>query len=143
MKPLFAAIDCLLFTTCLVFAGCDLTCADNVPQRDNRGGLVRVEITDKTDIHYYKDGKTARHNSITKPDELKALQVELYLMKEVQNMNIKDSMGCYDMILYFKDGTSQQAGLIYTVYDGLIYHNDSTNKSYKTSEMEALVRSYF
>jgi hypothetical protein len=141
MKTLFTASNLFLVIFCLVCAGCVPTIDHS--EDGNWATLTKVVITDKTDVHYYKNGQTTPTKTITDPEDIKAFRVELDSMKKVQNMDIKYNMGNYDMILCFKDGTSEEAGLIYTIYDGVVFYNYNTNKSYKNNHMEELVRSYF
>jgi hypothetical protein len=141
MKKLLIAVNLLLLITCLSCVGCEA--GNKKSQNKNKARIVKIEITDRTALHYCMNGKTVREKTITDPGEIKAFQVALDSMKEVQNMNIKYNFGDYDIILYFDDGTRQQAVLIYTIYYGVVFLNYTTNKYFKNNDVEVLIRNYF
>jgi hypothetical protein len=141
MKKNSAALNLFLFFMGLTFISCKT--GNNQSQNQHARRISEIQITDRTALHYYMKGKTVRTKTIFNSNQIKDFQVELDSMKEVQNVNIKYSQGSYDIILFFNDGTSRETALIYTIYDGVVFYDYNTNKSFKNNDMEVLVRNYF
>src|ERR1700744_1312820 len=140
MKKLFSIFYLLLFVNNTACSACQ----SHVKTFGKlKPVIVKIEITDKTYIHYCMNGKTTKKTIIVDQSDLRHFQIELDSMKEVHDVNIRYSVGYYDMVFYFDDGTRQQTGLIYTIYDGVVFQNYETNQSFKNNEMEVLVRGYF
>jgi len=141
MKKLFIALNVLLLVTFLTYIGCDT--GNNKSQNNAPPRILRIKLIDRTEEHYYMNGRTIVDTVITDPGQITAFQVELDSMKEVQNMNIRYNLGFYEIILYYGNGRHENTSLIYTIYDGIVFYNENTTKSFKNNHMEEFVRAYF
>jgi hypothetical protein len=141
MKKFFIALNVFLIVVHLTFIGCDAS--SNKSQNNASRKIFKIKITDRTDVHYYMNGRTIGDTIVTDPAKIAAFQVELDSMKEVQNMNTEYNLGFYEIILYYTNGTKEDTGLIYTVYDGVVFYNENTAKAFKNNHMEEFVRAYF
>jgi hypothetical protein len=138
MKKILTALHVFMIVSCM---SCHT--GNNNPPNKTPSGIVKIKISDRTDLDYCMNGMTFGDTVITDAAAIKTFQVQLDSMKEVQNMNIGYSFGFYEIILYHADGTQENTSLICTVYDGVVFYNYSSAKAFKNNRMEKLVRKYF
>ena len=141
MKKLFTAFNIIFMLASLTCISCET--GSNKQGEKAPPTISKIKIIDRTSLHYYMNGRTISEKIITDPGEIKRFQVELDSMKGVENMNIRHSLGFYELILFYNNGKQEDTGLIYTIFDGIVFYNYNTNKAFKNNNMEGLVESYF
>ena len=141
MKKLVIVLNFLFLVTCVTGMGCEK--GNKKSQNKASARILKIKIIDRTNVHYFMNGRTISDTVITNPGDIKTFQTELDSMKEVRNMNIRYNLGFYEIILSYDNGTRQDIGLIYTVYDGIVIYNENTAKAFKNNHMEEFVHAYF